>query len=126
MQFSRLTPEQREFFATNGYLIVPDALDQETIAQVAAAGDHLMDDFADEIQPSAAVVANLDDGGRQPLGATADAQEMASNGPQSTACLWQEHRSGSTRCEVGNAHRGERNLRVDGIGLTLALVPGKI
>ena len=48
MQFSRLTPEQSDFFDANGYLIVPNALDQETIAQVAAAADRLMDDFAYE------------------------------------------------------------------------------
>ena len=48
MQFSRLTPEQREFFDANGYLIIPDALDQDTIDQVATAADRLMDDFAYE------------------------------------------------------------------------------
>ena len=48
MDFAKLTDEQREFFDANGYLIIPDALDPETIAQVAAAADRLMDDFAYE------------------------------------------------------------------------------
>ena len=48
MDFAKLADEQREFLDANGYLIVPDALDQETIAQVAAAADRLMDDFAYE------------------------------------------------------------------------------
>ena len=36
--------------------------------------DYYLRYYADEVQPSAAVVANLDDVGRQLLGATADAQ----------------------------------------------------
>ena len=48
VQFSQLTTEQREFFDANGYLIVPDVLDQEAIDQVATAADRLMDDFAYE------------------------------------------------------------------------------
>ena len=48
MDFARLTPEQRESFDANGYLSIPNALNQQTIEQVAAAADRLMDDFAYE------------------------------------------------------------------------------
>ena len=48
MDFAKLADEQRDFFDANGYLIVPNALDQQTIEQVAAAADRLMDDFAYE------------------------------------------------------------------------------
>ena len=48
MDFAKLADEQRESFDANGYLIIPNALDQQTIAQVAAAADRLMDDFAYE------------------------------------------------------------------------------
>ena len=48
MDFAKLKDEQRESFDANGYLIVPNALDRETIEQVAAAADRLMDDFAYE------------------------------------------------------------------------------
>ncbi|MCY4605504.1 MAG: phytanoyl-CoA dioxygenase family protein, partial [Gemmatimonadetes bacterium] len=55
---------------------------QDHISKVAMFGyhyswirpDYYLRYYADEVQPSAAVVANLNDVGRQPLGATADAQ----------------------------------------------------
>ena len=55
---------------------------QDHVSKVAMFGyhyswirpDYYLRYYADEVQPSAAVVANLDDVGRQLLGATADAQ----------------------------------------------------
>ena len=48
MDFAKLDDEQREFFDDNGYLIVPDAIDEETVEQTTVAADRLMDDFAYE------------------------------------------------------------------------------
>ena len=42
MEFTPLTPEQRSFFETNGYLTVPDALDQKTIERLTEVGDRFI------------------------------------------------------------------------------------
>lgn len=43
MQFKPLTSEQSQFFEENGYLVVPNALDQSTLEQVTAAVDRIYD-----------------------------------------------------------------------------------
>ena len=41
MDFIQLTPKQRESFAEDGFLVVPNALDAETVERLERAGDRL-------------------------------------------------------------------------------------
>jgi ectoine hydroxylase-related dioxygenase (phytanoyl-CoA dioxygenase family) len=41
LDFVQLTPEQRESFAEDGFLVVPDALSAETVARLVEEGDRL-------------------------------------------------------------------------------------
>ena len=45
MNFTPLTDEQRRSFDQDGYLIVRNALNAESVARLVAAGDRLMDGF---------------------------------------------------------------------------------
>ena len=45
MDFVQLTETQRQAFNENGYLIVPQALDQATVDRLIEAGDRLMESF---------------------------------------------------------------------------------
>lgn len=45
MDFTRLTPEQRQSFDEDGYLVVPDALPAEAVRKLTEAGDRLSDSF---------------------------------------------------------------------------------
>ena len=42
MQFTQLTPTQKEHFHLNGYLVIRSAIDQETIDHVVEVGDAFM------------------------------------------------------------------------------------
>lgn len=48
MDFVRLTTEQRQGFAADGYLVVPDAFDADTADRLTAAADRLARWFLDE------------------------------------------------------------------------------
>lgn len=48
MDFVRLTDEQRESFAEDGYLVVRDALDEETVQRLLAESDKLAAPFLDK------------------------------------------------------------------------------
>jgi ectoine hydroxylase-related dioxygenase (phytanoyl-CoA dioxygenase family) len=43
MEFIKLTDQQRQEFDENGYLVVPQAIDSETVDRLTEAGDRLMD-----------------------------------------------------------------------------------
>ena len=45
MDFVRITGEQRAFFDENGFLVVPDVIDADTIDELIQAGDPLMTEF---------------------------------------------------------------------------------
>jgi len=45
MNFTALTPAQRQAFEEDGFLVVREALDQATIEAIMAIGDRLMEDF---------------------------------------------------------------------------------
>lgn len=45
MDFVPLKPEQRQSFEEDGFLVVPNALDQDTVERVTAAGDRLASTF---------------------------------------------------------------------------------
>jgi ectoine hydroxylase len=45
MDFTALTPQQRDSFESDGFLVVPNALDKETVRLVTEAGDRLADAF---------------------------------------------------------------------------------
>jgi len=45
MDYMELSDQQRSFFGANGYLIVPEALCSETVAEVTAAADEIMDNY---------------------------------------------------------------------------------
>ena len=45
MDFIRLTPEQRQSFEQDGFLVVPNALPSEKVRQLVEAGDRLADAF---------------------------------------------------------------------------------
>ncbi|EOD53018.1 putative phytanoyl- dioxygenase protein [Neofusicoccum parvum UCRNP2] len=46
-----LTPEQVQFFEENGYLLVPDALSQETVAELLAESQKMLKEFPIESHP---------------------------------------------------------------------------
>ncbi len=50
MDFVQLTEQQRQNFDRDGFLVVPNALTPETVAQLVEAGDHLMQKFLDDPQ----------------------------------------------------------------------------
>ena len=45
MDFTRLTPEQRQSFDEDGFLVLPGALPAEAVRQLTEAGDRLSDSF---------------------------------------------------------------------------------
>jgi hypothetical protein len=45
VDFTRLTPEQRQSFNEDGYLVVPGALPAESVRQLTEAGDRLSESF---------------------------------------------------------------------------------
>jgi ectoine hydroxylase len=45
VDFTRLTPEQRQSFDQDGYLVVPGALPAESVRQLTEAGDRLSESF---------------------------------------------------------------------------------
>ena len=45
MDFTKLTPAQRQAFDADGFLVVREALDRPTIDRLTATGDRLMEDF---------------------------------------------------------------------------------
>ena len=50
MDFFQLTEAQRRDFDADGFLIIPQAIDAETVAHLAEAGDRLMKSFMDDPQ----------------------------------------------------------------------------
>lgn len=45
MELTSLSPEQRQFFDTNGFLVVPGALDRQEIDDLTAVSDRMIDGF---------------------------------------------------------------------------------
>lgn len=50
MNFTRLTPEQRQSFDKDGFLVVPNALSSETVRYLIEAGDRLAEGFLNKPQ----------------------------------------------------------------------------
>jgi Phytanoyl-CoA dioxygenase (PhyH) len=48
VEFTRLTPEQRQSFDEDGFLVVPNALPAETVGQLTEAADRLAKSFFDK------------------------------------------------------------------------------
>ena len=48
MEFTRLTPEQRQSFDEDGFLVVPNALSAESVGQLTEAADRLAQSFFDK------------------------------------------------------------------------------
>ena len=48
MDFFQLTEAQRRDFDADGFLIIPQALDAETVTHLTEAGDRLMKSFMDD------------------------------------------------------------------------------
>ena len=57
-----LTPEQIDFFHKNGYLLVPDALSQDTVKQLLADTDKMLHDFELKDHPMTKFSTGGDDG----------------------------------------------------------------
>lgn len=61
-QVEGLTPEQVTFFKENGYLLVPDALDQETVKELLQDIDKMLNDFSLEDHPMTKFSTGGEDG----------------------------------------------------------------
>ena len=48
MDFFQLTEAQRRAMDADGFLVIPQAIDPETVARVTEAGDRLMEPFMDD------------------------------------------------------------------------------
>ncbi|CAI6332986.1 unnamed protein product [Periconia digitata] len=57
-----LTPDQLSFFQDNGYLIIPDALSQDTVKELLAHTNQKLDDFSLEGHPMTKFSTGGDDG----------------------------------------------------------------
>jgi hypothetical protein len=61
-QTQGLTPEQLAFFNENGYLLVPDALSQETVKTLLADTNTMLNDFSLDDHPMTKFSTGGDDG----------------------------------------------------------------
>lgn len=57
-----LTPEQLAFFNENGYLLIPDALSQETVKQLVEDTNKMLNDFSLDDHPMTKFSTGGDDG----------------------------------------------------------------
>lgn len=57
-----LTPEQLAFFEENGYLLIPDAISQETVKELLAEADKLLNEFSLDDHPMTKFSTGGDDG----------------------------------------------------------------
>lgn len=57
-----LTSEQIDFFNKNGYLLIPDALSQETVKQLLADTDNMLHEFELKDHPMTKFSTGGDDG----------------------------------------------------------------
>ncbi|KAF2022403.1 phytanoyl-CoA dioxygenase [Aaosphaeria arxii CBS 175.79] len=61
-QVEGLTPEQLAFFNENGYLLIPDALSQDTVKQLLKDTDSMLDNFSLDDHPMTKFSTGGDDG----------------------------------------------------------------
>lgn len=57
-----LTPEQLAFFNENGYLLIPDALSQDTVKQLVEDTNKMLNDFSLDDHPMTKFSTGGDDG----------------------------------------------------------------
>ena len=57
-----LTPEQLAFFNENGYLLIPDALSQDTVKELLADANQMLNDFSLDDHPMTKFSTGGDDG----------------------------------------------------------------
>jgi phytanoyl-CoA hydroxylase len=57
-----LTPEQLAFFNDNGYLLIPDALSQDTVAELLDDTNKMLNDFSLDDHPMTKFSTGGDDG----------------------------------------------------------------
>lgn len=57
-----LTPEQLSFFNENGYLLIPDALSPDTVKELLADTNKMLNDFSLEDHPMTKFTTGGDDG----------------------------------------------------------------
>jgi phytanoyl-CoA hydroxylase len=57
-----LTPEQLAFFNENGYLLIPDALSQDTVKELLADTDKMLNEFSLDDHPMTKFSTGGDDG----------------------------------------------------------------
>jgi phytanoyl-CoA hydroxylase len=57
-----LTPEQLEFFNENGYLLIPDALTQDTVKELLVDTNQMLNDFSLDDHPMTKFSTGGDDG----------------------------------------------------------------
>lgn len=61
-QTQGLTPERLSFFNENGYLLVPDALSQDTVKELLADTDKMLNDFSLDDHPMTKFKTGGEDG----------------------------------------------------------------
>jgi phytanoyl-CoA hydroxylase len=61
-QVQGLSPEQLEFFHANGYLIIPDALSQDTVKELLEDTNTMLNDFSLDDHPMTKFSTGGDDG----------------------------------------------------------------
>ena len=57
-----LTPDQLAFFNDNGYLLIPDALSQDTVKELLQDTNQMLDDFSLDEHPMTKFATGGDDG----------------------------------------------------------------
>lgn len=57
-----LTPEQLQFFQENGYLLIPDALSQDTVKQLVEDTDKMLNEFSLDDHPMTKFSTGGEDG----------------------------------------------------------------
>jgi hypothetical protein len=62
LQVQGLTPEQLAFFHENGYLLIPDALSQDTVKELLNDTNTMLNDFSLEDHPMTKFSTGGDDG----------------------------------------------------------------